>query len=247
MVGFPAMGEYSLMLEDVVFKATGSGRDIACPISGQDAMKGDYDAKLIQIKGRLVNQDQTSEYPTLVMSSGGILFFAMLPSGTIPEKMAAWQPGSELQLTGICSVQVDKYLSTQYEGAALPMSFRVLLRSPEDVAVLSTPSWWTASRILAVLAICVLIIFFCSLWLLALKRRVIERTETFRAALESTADGILVCDSAKGLSRKSETRSHVVHTGASAQARRSRRYPGFIPQLKDGNAFSANSRLCTPT
>jgi PAS domain S-box-containing protein len=198
VVGFPAMGGYSLMLEDVLFKGTGSRREIKpASISAEDAIKGDYDAKLIRIKGRVVNQDQTSEYPTLVMSSGGMLFFALLPSGTRAEIMAAWQTGSELQLTGICSVQVDRYLSAQHEGAARPVSFRVLLRSPQDIAMLATPSWWTARRILAVLAICVLIIFFCSLWLLALKRRVIERTETLRAALESTADGILVCDSSQ--------------------------------------------------
>jgi signal transduction histidine kinase/CheY-like chemotaxis protein len=196
VLGFPAMGGYSLMLEDVVLKPTGSRQHIEpVSISVQDAMKGDYDAKLIQIKGRLVNQDQSSEYPTLVMSSGGMSFFALLPSGTSPEKIAAWHVGSELKLTGICAVQVDKYLSAQHEGAALPLSFRVLLRSSQDVAVLTTPSWWTAGRILAVLVICVLIILFCALWLLALKRRVIERTETLRAALESTADGILVVDS----------------------------------------------------
>jgi signal transduction histidine kinase len=196
VLGFPAMGGYSIMLEDVVLKPTGSRQHIEpVSISVQDAMKGVYDAKLIQIKGRLVNQDQSSEYPTLVMSSGGISFFALLPSGMSPGKIAAWHVGSELQLTGICSVQVDKYLSAQHEGAALPLSFRVLLRSSQDVAVLTTPSWWTTGRILAVLVICVLIILICALWLLALKRRVIERTETLRAALESTADGILVVDS----------------------------------------------------
>jgi PAS domain S-box-containing protein len=196
VAGFPAMGEYSLMLEDVVLRPTGLGQEIAAkPVTILDAMKGADDAKLIQIKAHLVNQDQTSDYPTLVMSSGGMLFFALLPSGIKSEKTAAWQNGSELQLTGICSVQVDKYLSAQREGAALPVSFRILLRSSQDVVVLTTPSWWTAGRILAVLAICVLIILFCTLWLLSLKRRVIERTETLRAALESTADGILVVDS----------------------------------------------------
>ncbi len=81
----------------------------------------------------------------------------------------------------------------------MPMSFRVLLRSPQDVVVLSKPSWWTAGRILALLTVCVLIILFGTLWVAALKRRVTERTETIRAALESTADGILVVDSSDGI------------------------------------------------
>src|SRR5271157_69630 len=196
-VGFPAMGEYTVMLEDAVFKPEGSGRAIAATsVTAQDAMKGDYDAKLVQIRGRLVNQDLASEYPTLVMSSGGLLFLAVLPSGTRAEEVVSWRVGSELRLTGVCSVQVNKYLSSQREGAAQPKSFRVLLRSPQDVVVLQRPSWWTASRVLALLAICMLTILFGTLWVVALKRRVQERTETIRATLESTADGILVVNSA---------------------------------------------------
>src|SRR5271157_2521851 len=151
VVGFPAMGEYSLMLEDAAFKPEAGGQPIAAAsVTAQDAMRGDYDAKLVQIQGRLVNLDLASEYPTLVMSSGGILFFAPLPSETKADEMTSWRVGSELQLTGVCSVQVDKYLSAQREGAALPISFRVLLRLTRDVVVLQKPSWWTASRILVV-------------------------------------------------------------------------------------------------
>src|SRR5579859_299514 len=198
VVGFPAMGEYSMMLEDAVFKPEGSNRAIAASsITAQDAMKGDYDAKLVQIRGRLVSQDLTEGYPTLVMSSGGTSFFALLPSGI--QTLSSWRTGSELLLTGVCSVQVDKYLSYQQDGAAMPMSFRVLLRSPHDVVVLRAPSWWTAGRILAMLGVCVLIIVCGTLWVAALKRRVTEQTETIRAALESTADGILVVDSSDGI------------------------------------------------
>ena len=83
VVGFPAMGEYTLMLEDAVFKHQGTGQAIAAtPVTAQDAMKGDHDAKLVQIEGQLVSKDLTSAYPTLVMSSGGMSFFAVLPSGT---------------------------------------------------------------------------------------------------------------------------------------------------------------------
>src|SRR5271157_76645 len=200
VVGFPAMGEYSLMLEDAAFKPEAGGQPIAAAsVTAQDAMRGDYDAKLVQIQGRLVNLDLASEYPTLVMSSGGILFFAPLPSETKADEMTSWRVGSELQLTGVCSVQVDKYLSAQREGAALPISFRVLLRLTRDVVVLQKPSWWTASRILVLLAACVLTILFGTLWVAALQRRVRERTETIRATLESTADGILVVDSAGGI------------------------------------------------
>jgi diguanylate cyclase (GGDEF)-like protein len=198
VVGFPSMGEYTLMLEDAVFKREGGGQIItAAFVTAQEAMKGDYEAKLIRIQGRLVQQDRTSEYPTLVLSSGGRLFLAILPTGTSAYETTSWQVGSELQLTGVCSVQVDKHLSAEREGAAQPKSFRVLLRSARDVAVLQQPSWWTPRRTLMVLSVCVLAILFGILWVAALKRRVRVGTETVRAMLEATAEGILVVDSAE--------------------------------------------------
>ncbi len=242
VVGFPAMGEYSLMLEDAFFRAKGSGRAVSpTPITVHDALKGDYDAKLVQIHGRLVSQDLTSEYPTLMMSAGGQVFLALLPAGTKAETIASWRPGSELQLSGICSVQVDKNLSAQREGAALPMSFRVLLRSVQDVVVLQQPSWWTAGRILALLVVCVLIIFFGTLWVAALKRRVQEGTETIRAALESTADGILVVDSADGLVAHNQKFAAMWSVAEPLlKLRNQRALLDFIaPQLKDREAFTS--------
>ena len=243
VVGFPAMGEYSLMLEDAAFKPAAAGQLIAAAsVTAQDAMRGDYDAKLVQIQGQLVNQDLASEYPTLVMSSGGMLFFAVLPSGTKAEQIASWPVGSEVQLTGVCSVQVDKYLSAQREGAALPVSFRVLLRSPRDVVVLQKPSWWTASRILMLLAICVFIILFGTLWVAALQRRVRERTETIRATLESTADGILVVDSAGGIAAYNQKFATMWTIPEYLLKLRDRRVLlEFVrPQLKNAEAFTAS-------
>jgi hypothetical protein len=140
-------------------------------------MKGDCDARLVQIKGRLVSQDLLSEFPTLALSSGGTLFMAILPNGTKAGETASWRLGSELKLTGVCLVQVDKSLSAEREGAALPKSFRILLRSPRDIVVREEPSWWTMSRILVLLAICVLSIFFGALWVVALNGHVREFAE----------------------------------------------------------------------
>ncbi len=241
-VGFPAMGENSPMLEDAVFQPGGGGQAIAAtPVTAQDAMRGDFDGRLVQFRGRLVSLDLTSEYPTLVMSSEGVLFFAMLPNGTKAKELGSWRIGSELQLTGVCSVQVDKFLSAQREGAALPKSFRVLLRSPRDVVVLEEPSWWTASRILGLLAICVLTLLAGTLWVAALKKRVRERTETIRATLDSTADGILVVDSAGRIVAHNQKFVAMWSVPEPVlKLRHQRALLDFVkPQLKDTEAFTS--------
>ncbi len=93
-------------------------------------------------------------------------------------------------------MQVDKNLSAQREGAALPVSFRVLLRSRRMLSSCGDPRGRRRAEALPVGGPCVLIIVFGTLWVAALKRRVMEGTEAIRAALESTTNGILVVDSA---------------------------------------------------
>jgi signal transduction histidine kinase/DNA-binding response OmpR family regulator len=80
----------------------------------------------------------------------------------------------------------------EYRG---PTSYRVLLRSPGDIVVLQRASWWTGLRLLGLLAALVGVILLGSLWVAVLRHRVEEKTETVRATLESTGDGILVVNS----------------------------------------------------
>ena len=98
------------------------------------------------------------------------------------------QNGSRLQLTGVWSVETDAYRN--------PTAFRVLLRSPEDIVVLERPSWWTGRRTVGLLVILAAVILLGAMWVAVLRRRVDERTETIRATLDSTADGILAVNSA---------------------------------------------------
>jgi signal transduction histidine kinase/CheY-like chemotaxis protein len=188
VVGFPAIREYTPMLEDAVFKSEGGDQPVsATPITAQEAMKGDSDARLVRIQSRLVDLDLTAENPMLVMSSGGTSFLAILPSGTNAREVASWRVGSDLQLIGVCSVQLDKYLSVEREGAALPKSFRILLRSPQDVVVLHRPSWWTASHAIGILGMAVAITLLVLIWVVVLKRRVGEQTRTIQEQLDETA------------------------------------------------------------
>src|SRR5208337_3899270 len=118
----------------------------------------------------------------------------------------------------------------------------VLLRSPRDVVVLQKPSWWTASRILALLAVCLLIILFGTLWVAALQRRVRERTETIRATLESTADGILVVNSVGEIATYNQKFATMWAIPERLLKLRDRRVLlDFVgPQLKDAQAFTAS-------
>ena len=189
VVGFPGVNGYSATLEDVEYRRIGrAAPPLARAITAAEGLKGDPDAKLVRIRGRLLGWTVTQGEWTLLLSAEGRVFTAVLPSSASEASVAALRDGSTLELTGICSVEVlpDK----------TPKAMRILLRSPGDIRILDQPSWWTAPKILIALAVSLGIILLGSLWVRLLHGQVEARTETLRATLESTADGVLVVDSA---------------------------------------------------
>jgi PAS domain-containing protein len=186
-IGFPAVGRYVPVLQDGEFRKIGKG-PLPAPvdISGDISASG-HDAELVTISGLLLDQSQRADYRILTMLRGNSIFVGQIASRDVPARVRSIRNGSQLRLVGVWSVETDE--------KGRPAAYRILLRSPADVVVLREPSWWTAQRILVVLGFLAGVVLLVLIWVAALRRRVEERTEALRAALESTADGILVVDS----------------------------------------------------
>jgi len=106
----------------------------------------------------------------------------VLPGKT--KEIPSWRPGSKLQLTGICSVQVDVSRTAQGEGVVQAGGFRILLRSPQDVVVVQGSSWWTAAHALRVLGVAIVITVMVLVVVMVLWRRVHQYAQTIREQLE---------------------------------------------------------------
>jgi len=192
VVGFPAVGEYTPTLTDATFRPSRAGQPVAAqPVTPEQALGGGYDAALVQIEGRLIGRDRSTKDPTLVLSSGIFLFPAALPASSegalSGNPKLDWKDGSLLRIVGICSVQVDAQRTTMQQGTAFPKSFRILLRSPEDVIVLASPSWWTAGHALPVLSLALAVTLAVLGWVAVLRRRVEHQTVVIRRQLEQSA------------------------------------------------------------
>ncbi len=187
-VGFPVVGKYTPILEDGVVQIVGSGvLPVPVNLKPSNGLSGDHDAELVSTTGWLIDQSTRGDTQIFTLQTEGGTFTALLTEGLLSPEVRAIKNGSRLQLTGVWSVEADEYRS--------PTAFRVLLRTSDDIAILEHPSMWTGIRFLTVLGILTVGVLLCTLWVLVLRRRVEERTETLRATLESTADGILVVDS----------------------------------------------------
>ena len=210
VVGFPAANQYTPTMTDAVFRRmSAAGPVAATPITAEQALRGDHDSGLVQIEGRLIGLDRAAQDPALVLSSGNIVFPAVLPNEGPSHSLPAWKEGSKLRITGICSVQTDSRATVMGEGSTHPQSFRVLLRSTGDVIVLETPSWWTAGHALGILGLVFAVTLAVLGWVLVLRHRVRSQTDVIRRQL---AEAGALRDAAEAASQaKSEFLANMSH------------------------------------
>jgi len=187
VVGFPSAGDYSPLLRSAVFRRVGSGFEPApVPVKAQDALSGVYDSVLVRLEGKLLDSGRQAGRRTFAVSADNVDFHAEIDEVKASDAFDNLRVGSLVQWTGVCDVEAD-------ENRA-PVGFTLLLRSPDDVVVLQEPAWWTLRRAVTLLGLTGLIVLLALGWVILLRRRVQNQTETIRATLESTADGILVMD-----------------------------------------------------
>jgi len=179
-VGFPAMGEYGPILQDAVFRKIGTGSPPAPKtVTAEEAIAGAFDAELIRMTARLVETSLRAGRQVLVLQAGKINLGAEIDVAPGGRARSSLENGSLLQITGICSTQVDENRN--------PNGFLLLLRSPDDVVVLKRPPWWTprhAAGLLGSTGVAILVVLG---WVAALRRRVSRQTEIIRRRLESEA------------------------------------------------------------
>jgi signal transduction histidine kinase/CheY-like chemotaxis protein len=185
-IGFPAVGAYSPILTDAQIRRAGLGKMPAPVISTADqARSGLHEGQLITVTGLLDGDESHRDNSMLLLESGQTHFVASFPNRSSAARLDLSE-ASVLQLTGMCSVEVDE--------SKQPISFRLLLRSGDDVRVVQRAPWWTLQRALCFLAAMVIAGLLGLTWTLSLRRRVFKQTtELLRAKQVAEA-----ADRAKG-------------------------------------------------
>ena len=186
VVGFAAPGSYTPILQNASLRSVGHGQEpTPIVVTAQGALSGNYHAQLVSIEARLVDRMANSREQTLTLQAGRQTFNASVESMT-GRDFDRLRAGSVLQLTGVCLVDADKNTAdNSTEGRITVRSFRLLLRSPNDVIVLQSASWWTLTRTLGVLAAMAIVVLASFVWVVVLRRRVRHQTHIIRRQLDS--------------------------------------------------------------
>jgi signal transduction histidine kinase/CheY-like chemotaxis protein len=187
LVGFATMGPYQPELQNAIFRRTGVGAvpkplalSATVALHGQfqrDIMFQSYDGDLIVVTGKLTGHSLNPGQQILHLQDGDTVFEAELPSPQIPQQFESLRESTLLQITGICTIEIDEDQQ--------PVHFRMRLRSTQDVVVIRLPSWWTLSRTFTLIGSMVLAIFVVLAWADTLRRRVREATKALQGAKEA--------------------------------------------------------------
>src|SRR5271157_1369508 len=197
-IGFPTLGDLSPSLADATYRAAGGWQAVPpLAITAEEALQGEHDAQLVAIEGQLIGQNRAARDPALVLSSGKLVFPVTLPSQPQGQALPAWEVGSTVRVTGICTVQGEADPSILRVGLATDKTFRVLLRSPADVVVLRRPSWWNPAHTLRILALALGIALGVLGWVILLRSRVKRQSEVIGSQLEVIGSQLKEADALK--------------------------------------------------
>ena len=202
VAGFQALGAYTPVLQDAQYRRVSNGappQPVAA--SAKQAAQGSLDAQLIRVEAKLISRSHDNRNQTFLMSEQNVIFDATLRGTNTPDVAGSLAEGSVLQLTGVCSVDLNEDKQ--------PRGFKLLLRSPADIVVVQKPSWWTGRHFLMLLSGTAITIAGILVWVIVLRRRVQHQTRVIRKQLQHAA---VLKEQAEAASRaKSEFLANMSH------------------------------------
>jgi signal transduction histidine kinase len=184
IVGFPVRRGSTVALEDVLSKVDEHpGLPNAPLITPEQALAGDFDARLVRMEALVLEVSRLSEGPTLVLQSGERVYLARIPgaiAGATTDTLDPIRQNSWVRLTGVCVHNRLPDADSPTATTANPVSFHLLLNSPQAIDVIHAPGWWTLGRILLVCSVLAVITITAFAWVALLRLRVARQTSLIR-------------------------------------------------------------------
>lgn len=176
-VGYPELNGAAPHLRNAVARKTGHGElPVPRTLSPDDLPNAMYDSTRVQIEGVLMSSRLSATNEALEIQAGSWRFVAR-----VKEKRSAPPPlGSRLALTGVYLAQGG---NPEVNGNVAP--FDLLVHSPADIVVLSSPPWWTLPRLLTLMGVLVCALALLGLWVTQLRRKVEERSVELAAQIHT--------------------------------------------------------------
>ena len=183
VLGFPAKGDYTPVLQDAIYRKVGPGvAPEPVNVNLDEALAGKHDCRLVRITAKLLEHTQRGREQFIVLEKDGFIFYAYLAKEGGGDGFSPAQIGSEVAITGICLI--ERGSSWRAGESWRAKGFRVLLRSPQDVVILRSPPWLNVRRVLWLAGALGFLALAASAWVAVLRRQVAERTRQLEAQIQ---------------------------------------------------------------
>jgi PAS domain S-box-containing protein len=180
VVGFLEMDRSGPQLQEAILRRISVGPlPEPLPVTPAQALHEGAQGKLVSLEAHLEEVLEHEGHYTFLVRSGERYFEAQLAKDQTTGLPSPLVPGSLLRLTGICLVQTDE--------RGLPQSFRLLLRTGDDLLVVRGPPWWTVERALTILGGSSICAAAALLWIVSLRRQVRRQTVQIHQRLQHEA------------------------------------------------------------
>ena len=157
--GFAVADPEGPYLDDASVVTANLNSDVTpAQLTPEDMSAGFYNSQLVKVEGKLLEKIVGPDQSVLILQTDQMVLRARL-RGSLP---AGVRQGSLLAVTGIL----------QKEDQTAPPSYRIALRSSDDIRVIKAASWWTPAHTMRASALAVIVVLVVMLWVLVSAYRV---------------------------------------------------------------------------
>lgn len=154
VAGFPAVTPGKPVLTNAIFKTSaGASEPAPIPINAANVLTPDNDALLVRMEGNFLSLLTGAAERILVLKVGETVLDADLDASAATGALDQIRPGSVVSVTGVYSYQWGP-----------PPSFRLFLRTPEDVKVIASAPWWTLRHTMVMVTMLALVACAAGWW-----------------------------------------------------------------------------------
>jgi PAS domain S-box-containing protein len=146
-----------------------------------EIMSGHHDMELVRLSGTIFDLLKRADRTVVLrLRDRNIYFSAELDAEDYPDSWQTLRLQSQVQLTGVCTIEGDK--------TGLVRSFRILLRDGKDLVLTRQPPWWTFERTMRAVIVLGVLILAGLIWVAALNHQVRQQTRELRTRFEREAE-----------------------------------------------------------
>ena len=187
VTGFPGLHDGFLTLTNGAIQDT----QVQAPVTPVKATWGQLVMSrnvfdLVSIAGQVVTEVREASQDEYVLIADGQMFSVIyrhpavgVVSGPIPP-MKQIPLGSIIRVTGICMLDDSNPFNAQ-------VPFSILLRSPDDIAVVAEPSWLNIQNLVRIVTVLLVVVIASVFWGATLNRKVRRQTAALSTRIEAEA------------------------------------------------------------